>query len=169
MPETATNWPDVKATTIATGSMQQAAEQHGVSYEAVRQRASREKWPVGRRVHQQAQAAREAANTQMIRASQGRVTSVTSAADALSNVLLEDGNATKLAGMRYARRTIEAAAKLAEDEPLKALVSAGDVKASLQSAAIAGNWASSGSPSLRLTMFGNRGDTLDVEAEFIPE
>ncbi len=90
-------------------------------------------------------------------------------ADALQNVLTEDGNATKVAGMKFARRTVEAAADLASVDPLKALVSAPDVKASLQSAAIAGNWASSGSPSLRLTMFGNRGDTLDVEAEFIPE
>ncbi len=73
------------------------------------------------------------------------VTSVTKPADALSNLLLEDGNATKVAGMKFARRTIEAAAKLAETEPIKALVSAPDVKASLQSAAIAGgNWRAAG-------------------------
>ncbi len=96
------------------------------------------------------------------------VVSVTPA-DALSNLILEDGNATKVAGMKFARRTVEAAADLASVDPLKALVSAGDVKASLQSAAIAGSWAGSGSPSLRLTMFGPSGPVVDVESSYSPE
>lgn len=60
--------------------------------------------------------------------------------EALAHTLLEDGNATKLAGMKYARRTTEYAARLAEESPEKALAEANNVKASLQSAALAGSW-----------------------------
>lgn len=62
-------------------------------------------------------------------------------ADLIESTLLADGNATKTAAMRYARRTTEHAARLAEDTPDQALAQAGDVKSAVQVAALAGAWA----------------------------
>ncbi len=64
------------------------------------------------------------------------------AADTLAGMIRTEGDATRLAGMRYAKRTVEHAAQLAETAPDVALAQASDVKAALQSAAIAGDWAS---------------------------
>ena len=68
------------------------------------------------------------------------VTGVTKPADALQNAIIEDGNATKSAAMRYSRRVTEHAAQVAEDAPAKALTLAQDVKAVVQTAALAGSW-----------------------------
>lgn len=62
-------------------------------------------------------------------------------AEALAQCIAEDGRATRAAGMRYARRTVEHAANLSEVAPGEALEQSQNVKASLQSAAIAGGWA----------------------------
>jgi hypothetical protein len=85
-------------------------------------------------------------------------------ADALRDCLAEDGQATRVAGMRYARRVIERAAQVAEDEPDKALESAQNVKGALQSAAIAGGWASNVQVDVRLGVFGpsDGGQVTDV-------
>lgn len=112
MPPAATaNWEDVKATAIATGSLIDAAEHHGLKYETVRSRASREEWPVGRRVMQQLKAAQDAAHTQVQRAGKASVvsvkTSATSATEAISSVLEEDGRETRLALSKVARRSAE--------------------------------------------------------------
>jgi len=80
------------------------------------------------------------ANQAIIQCSKGTVTSVTSAADALANEIASEGKLTKLHGMRYARRTVQAAADEALTAPLLALERAALVKASLQSAAISGDW-----------------------------
>jgi hypothetical protein len=120
MPPTVANWPDVKATAIHTGSLLEAAEIHGIKYETVRQRACREKWPVGRRVHQQLQQAQEAAATQIIRASHGNVTSVTSASEAALATLADGARRTKLGLTKYAARMAEEAAETGtlEEAPL---------------------------------------------------
>lgn len=61
-------------------------------------------------------------------------------ADALQNTLAELGNRTKLAAMKYAAKTTEHAAELDAEE---ALAAANDMKAVVQTAAIAGSWQSS--------------------------
>lgn len=101
MPAQVADWPQVKATAIGTGSLKEAADAHGIEYGAVRVRAHREEWPVGRRVHKLAQQAQELASAQIIRASGGRVTGVTSAADALTTILAENKKRTKLALSSY--------------------------------------------------------------------
>lgn len=101
MPALSADWPEVKGTAIATGSLKQAAAHHGVSYDALKMRASREEWPVGRRVHKLAQDAKTIAREQIIRASGGAVTSVTSTADALLSVLSDNKRRTKLAQSSY--------------------------------------------------------------------
>lgn len=120
MPAQVADWSEVKATAIATGSLTEAAELHQVSYDAVKMRASREQWPVGRRVHKLAQQAQEAANTQIIRASKGAVTSVTSAADAIAATLAEGAKQTKLGLTAYTARMAQQAATqgLLEEAPL---------------------------------------------------
>lgn len=65
-------------------------------------------------------------------------------ADALRDIIAEDGQATRVAGMRYARRVTEAAARVAESDPVAALEMAKNVKSGLQSAAIAGSWQQAG-------------------------
>lgn len=126
MPPQVAHWPDVKATAIATGSLREAAEAHGISHDAVRQRACREEWPVGQRVHKMLQAAQEQANTQMSRASKGAVTHVTSAADALQSVLAENKRRSQVALSSYVAKTSEHADTLSGEE---ALAQAPSVKA----------------------------------------
>lgn len=117
MPALSADWPQVKGTAIATGSLKTAAEHHGVSYDALKMRASRESWPVGRRVHAMAQSAREAAHAQIVKVT-GNVTSVTSTADALQSVLSENKKRTKVAQSRYLARASEELDKTPDTELL---------------------------------------------------
>lgn len=107
MPALSADWEAVKATAIACGNLKEAAEAHGISHESVRMRASREQWPVGRRVHIQAQQARQTAQQQLVKASGGAVTSVTSAADALQNVMADHSKKAKIALARAGRAAAE--------------------------------------------------------------
>lgn len=65
------------------------------------------------------------------------VTNVTKPADALLDCIIEDGKATKVAGMKAARRVAERISTMAIDEAVEQMP---NLKASLQSAAIAGDW-----------------------------
>jgi hypothetical protein len=96
-------WEQVRDTAVACGSIKRAAEQHSVSYVAARQRARREQWPVGRRLNTAIELAKTAAR-KSTEAEQGRVTPVTSASDALVNILAEDERETKLSISRSARQ-----------------------------------------------------------------
>lgn len=60
-----------------------------------------------------------------------------SPADALSNCIAEDGKATKVAGMKAARRVAEHISVMPIGEAVEKMP---NLKASLQSAAIAGDW-----------------------------
>lgn len=124
----------VRVLVVAVGP-REAARQMGLSEDTVLSWARRGRWV------QSAQEARDRAAQSLAQRQPEAVHSTAlKPADALSNMIAEDGKATKIAGMKYARRTVEHAASLAQDDPEKALAMAGDVKASLQSAAIAGDW-----------------------------
>lgn len=137
MPATVADWPQVKVTAIHTGSLKEAAQAHGIEYAAVRMRASREEWPVGRRVHKTAQAAQQMAESQIIKASGGRVASVTSAAEAAVNILADDSRETRISLSKSFRRL----AKDAEKAPLE---QAGDVLQVAKGTALVHNWQTSG-------------------------
>lgn len=111
MPAQVADWDQVKATAIATGSMIEAADRHGIKYEAVRQRACREQWPVGRRVFEQAKQAQVLAHQAIVKQSGGTVTSVTSAAEALEESLADGSRRTRIGLTRYAARMAEQAAE----------------------------------------------------------
>ncbi len=96
-------WERVRDTAVACGSIKRAAEQHSVSYVAARQRAKRERWPVATRLNTAIVKAKQAA-TRSIEAATGHVTRVTSASDALVNILAEDEHETKLSLSRSARQ-----------------------------------------------------------------
>ena len=96
-------WEQVRDTAVACGSIKRAAEQHNVSYAAARQRAKREQWPVATRLNTALVKAKQAA-TRSVEAATGHVTSVTSASDALVNILAEDERETKLSLSRSARQ-----------------------------------------------------------------
>lgn len=82
------------------------------------------------------------------------VIGVISPADAQAESMRDDSQATRLAGLRFSRRTVEAAAELAKDKPLDALEMAQNVKASLQGAALAGDWqAAQQRTDLRISIF----------------
>lgn len=59
---------------------------------------------------------------------------------AFAEVMADDSKATRLAGSRYARRTLEHAAKIAEDTPVLALAEAQNVKAVAATAALVHSW-----------------------------
>lgn len=143
------DWIAVKATAISTGSLKRAAELHGVTHDAVRMRASREKWPVGQRVHAQLKEAQRVVQNQIMAASGGTVTHVTSAADAAIKERAENGEATRDNLMRYARRTSEHVAQL---PPELALAEAANVKAVAGVAQIAGSWIAGVAPSVQLSI-----------------
>jgi len=132
MPALSADWEAVKATAIALGSIKEAAEAHGVSYGAARVQATREEWPVGRRVHEQARAVQQQAREQVVRSSKGAVTSVTSAAEALQKAHKERGLRTKTALIGAAMKASEYYAELepeliaADAQNLKAVTSVAD-------------------------------------------
>lgn len=74
-------------------------------------------------------------------------------ADALEDTLLSDGQATKVATMRFARKSAEYAANLAETDPEKALGHASDVKALAGAAQIVGGWAAGQTAGVRIAIF----------------
>lgn len=88
MPALSADWPEVKATAIAIGNLKDAAAKHGVSYEATRQRAAREKWPVGQRVHTLAREAKAASHAVILKTA--NVTRVTSASEALGDTVTDN-------------------------------------------------------------------------------
>lgn len=140
-PPSTDNWEAVKATAIALNSIKLAAEQHGVGYEAARQQASREKWPVGRRPAKAAKEAQQFAHAQLVKVSPRAVTSVTSTADALSNVLAEDSRETRISLSKAARQ-------LAKKGETADLSEAGDVLQVGKLAALTHEWQQPGGSSL---------------------
>lgn len=117
---------------VLSVGVREAARQMGLTEDAVRQWSSRGKWlehitsptPPGPKP-----------------ASMVSVTTVTKLpADCLHDSIADDGHATKVAAMRYARRTMEHAQKIAEESPDEALAQAPNVKAVLGTAQIAGGW-----------------------------
>src|SRR5882724_6152636 len=88
-------WNQVRDTAVACGSIKEAAGVHGVSYQAAKQRAKREAWPVARRLHKAIVQARAAAS-RSLEAATGRVTSVTSTPGALVSIMAEHEQKTKL-------------------------------------------------------------------------
>lgn len=89
-----TAWDAVRATAIACGSLKVVADHHHISYTAVKMRASREQWPVGRRIilaakkaQQDAEEATQRARQQDTRqiADMVHVAPVTSTAEVLEN------------------------------------------------------------------------------------
>lgn len=144
----------VRVLAVAVG-VREAARQMGLTENVVLQWSNREGW--FKQVPQPQVPATMQKTT---------VIGVISAADALANSLREDGNATKIAGMKYARRTVEAAAQMAHTEPLMALERAQEVKAALQAAGIAGSWsAGQDGPRLQLNFFtagGEQAPVIDV-------
>lgn len=125
-------WEQVRDTAVACGSIKRAAEQHSVSYVAARQRARREQWPVARRLSKAIEVAKGAAR-KSIEAEQGRVTSVTSASDALVNILAEDERETRLSLGRAARQ-------MAQQTETARLTEAGKMHDVAKTAAIVHRW-----------------------------
>lgn len=70
-----------------------------------------------------------------------QVIGVINPADALQKALADDSQATRVAGLRYSKLVTQHAVALAEISPDEALTQAPLVKAALQGAALAGNWA----------------------------
>ncbi len=144
------DWPEVKATAIATGSFEQAAKLHGLKSGTVRQRAAREGWPVGPRVHEAAAEAVALSRAAIVatQAQSGIVTNVT-AAEALAAANAENGARSRSAALRYSARNLEHLADLpAEEGVLLAPQAASLVKV----AATAGDWASSQRGNVRINI-----------------
>lgn len=170
MPALSADWPEVKATAIATGSLKEAAEAHGVSYAATRQRAKRECWPVGQRPakaltearaahHEQIQRANKVATRSVTQAVTPPVTRVTTAAQAAETVLARRKESSRLSLSRYAQRALATAATLPRG---KLLAEAANVKAAAGAYAIAhpDPVGASGAPTITL----NVGFLLDCQA-----
>jgi hypothetical protein len=105
-----TDWPAVKATAIARNSIKEAAALHNVPYDAAKQRACREKWPVGRRLGKAVQEAKSLEQAQLVKVNPSAVTSVTSTADALVTALAEDNRETRMSlssATRKAARSLQ--------------------------------------------------------------
>jgi S-adenosylmethionine synthetase len=139
------DWSAIKATAVSLDNVKAAAELHGVNPKTAQQRAYREKWPIGYTRRPAAIEAAQSAQRKLIakRSSDCRqlVSISTEAAqsmsttEALINQQAEDGQATRLASSRYARRVIEYASKLRPEKGLqraRAVKDAVDVAAKSQ-------------------------------------
>ena len=103
------DWPAIRDTAVALQSIKLAAEKHGVPYPAARTRASREAWPVGRRISLALSTAKAAHAQAIQKANPKAVTSATSTSDALVEALSEDNMETRISlsrGIRKAAETI---------------------------------------------------------------
>jgi molybdenum-dependent DNA-binding transcriptional regulator ModE len=125
-------WNQVRDTAVACGSIKEAAAVHGVSYQAAKQRAKREAWPVARRLNRAIVQARLAAS-RSLEAATGRVTSVTSTPDALVSIMAEHEQKTKLSLSKASMNM----AQQAETAPLE---QAPDVHSVAKTAAIVHRW-----------------------------
>lgn len=146
------DWAGIRAAAIALDNVSEAARRAAANLppdererfrEAVSKRAVREQWL--------SKAEQAIVQPRTLAASEQQRTlskNVQSGADSLCDALREDGDATKIAGMRYSRRVVEHAAAAAAKEPEKALLCASDVKAALQGAALVGNWQQAGGSNL---------------------
>lgn len=150
MPAQIADWSEVKATAISTGNLKRTAELHGLEHATVRMRASREKWPVGRRVHLAVQQAKVNATAQIVAASDGRVTSVTPASDALAEANAENSRSGRADLLRYGAR---AAKRLAEINPDEAIERAPQAASVAKVLSVAGDWQASSGRSLRIDIY----------------
>jgi len=126
--------PAVKDTAISTGSLKEAARIHNVSYNAVKQKAYREKWPVGPRALKLAEAAVAHANDQVrksIRRAEGRNIIPKTTSTALAEIIVEKHGeyrldmATTVASAAKHASTLPPSVQLKEARKLDSLASAG--------------------------------------------
>lgn len=128
----------VRVLAIAVG-VREAARQMGLSEDAVMQWSKRYGWMT-----------EKAAALERIPPGRGnnRVTAVSASvrnpSEAMAKIMEDLSGKTKLSALKYAARTTEHAAKVAEEDPESALSLASDVKSVLQTAQIAGGWAAAG-------------------------
>lgn len=95
------DWEAVRDTAVALQSIKLAAEKHEVPYEAARMRASREAWPVGRRLAKALAAAKQAHSKAIVAANPKAVASVTSTSDALISTLADRKDKSALHLSKY--------------------------------------------------------------------
>ncbi len=139
-----TDWPAVKATAIARNSLKEAAALHNVPHGAVRQRACREKWPVGRRLGKAVQEAKQIDQQQLAKINPKSVTSVTSTADALVTALADDSKATRAALATTARIGSEHFAEEARKTPGVVMDRAKNFQQLTSAAGMIGGWGERG-------------------------
>jgi hypothetical protein len=132
MPALSADWEAVKTTAIALGSLKRAADEHGISYESVRMRASREGWPIGHRVQKQLRAAQSLAKAQIVQGG-SPVTAVTSSAAVLASV----GERTKAA---LAHSVLKGAEATKELDGHDVLASARNIKELAATGALLHGW-----------------------------
>lgn len=174
------DWQEVKATAIALGSLIEAARRHQLPAKAVYERARREEWPTGRRPEKMARIAREQARavTQSklqaerstvatagpnserhkspVIVSSGDMEAVDTASATLS-ALRSDGNRTRSAAMRAARKAAEHAAELPGEDLLTPSV-ARALRDHVGSASVVGDWgaeASGGGAQVQFNVLSN--------------
>ncbi len=154
------DWPGIRAAAVTIGVRKAARqagrdlppdEQERLVYRALK-RSQREGWVTA---------------SEQVKADatpQGKPLSshVLNGVDLLRETMSEDDRETKLSLSRSFRR-------LAKDAEAAPLAQAADVLTVTKGAALVHGWASSGSPSLRLTMFGPSGPVVDVESSYSPE
>lgn len=112
------DWEPVKTTAISTGSLKIASERHNISYDAVRQQASREQWPVATRIKKNLAKAKAAAQAAIVIRQPDAVTVVTNASDAMANQLADDSKATRIGFSKAARKVAESLPNKSETDLL---------------------------------------------------
>lgn len=163
------DWPEVKATAIATGSFEEAAKLHGIAPATVRQRARREAWPVGPRLHQAAADAVALSRAAIVATQEQRgiVTNVTNgqkvsitAADALAAANADHSRRGRAALLRYGARSAE---HLADLDPAEAVLLAPQAASVSKVLATAGDWAAPASGSISINLLSAVSVSIDKE------
>jgi len=160
------DWPAVRDSAIALGSISEAARRHGVSIDAACQRAKRESWPVGRRPAKMLAQVREQVAQQVVQ--NGGVRNVRTTGEVILESLAESGKRSKLHLSRYVEKTSEHAAKVAENDPETALAQASDVASVAKTAALVHGWgdkALGGSSVVNIGQINLGGDCLDLSSD----
>lgn len=141
MPAQVADWSEVKAFALSCGNLKQAADTFGIEYTAVRVRAHREKWPVGRRLQKNVTQAKETLQASIAKnrktSVNSNVTPVTTASEALIVTLADYERRTKIA---LAKASAKGAEHVAESQGDEVVAAAADLKSLAGVAAVAHGW-----------------------------
>ena len=164
------DWQGLQLLFTQGATLEELSQTTGISLNTLKARSAREGWNRANQAKKEQKREMQLA----VAVQNGQMQPhATEAVNTLDLLLKQDGDATKLAGMQYAKLVTQHAVTMAQEQPETALNHAANVKAALQSAAIAGRWDRDTGTTFNLAFFSLSGEQqeeqqaqiIDVDSE----